>query len=145
MATRSRIAIENQDGTVNSVYCHWDGYPEHNGVILFKKYNTQEKVEALIALGSISSLREEIEIPEGVNHNFEKQVENITVAYHRDRGEDLSISSHNNAEDFMRSDVEEYGYIFTAAGEWRFINGHTDPSQRELKSLEGVLDGRLAL
>jgi hypothetical protein len=26
MATRSRIAIENQDGTVQSIYCHFDGY-----------------------------------------------------------------------------------------------------------------------
>ena len=28
MATRSRIAIELSDGTVKSVYCHWDGYPD---------------------------------------------------------------------------------------------------------------------
>jgi hypothetical protein len=28
MATRSRIAIENQDGTVTSIYCHFDGYIE---------------------------------------------------------------------------------------------------------------------
>ncbi len=34
MATRSRIAIENQDGSVTSVYCHWDGHIETNGVEL---------------------------------------------------------------------------------------------------------------
>ena len=27
MATRSRIAKQNPDGTIKSVYCHWDGYP----------------------------------------------------------------------------------------------------------------------
>ena len=67
MATRSRIAIENQDGTVLSIYCHWDGYPSHHGPILLENYTTQEKVESLIALGSISSLAPETEIPEGVN------------------------------------------------------------------------------
>lgn len=139
MATRSRIAIENQDGTVNSIYCHWDGYPSNNGEILFNNYKTQEKVESLIELGSISSLRPQVEIPEGVQHTFENQNEDITVAYHRDRGEDLSISSHKNAEDFMRSDVEEYGYLFTAAGEWLFVNGHVNESKREFQTLRSVL------
>jgi hypothetical protein len=26
MSTRSRIGIENQDGTTTSIYCHFDGY-----------------------------------------------------------------------------------------------------------------------
>ena len=56
MATRSRIAIENEDGTVTSIYCHWDGYVDHNGMILQEHYNERSKVEALIALGDISYL-----------------------------------------------------------------------------------------
>lgn len=139
MATRSRIAIENQDGTIRSIYCHFDGYPENNGVILFENYKTQEKVESLISLGSLSSLHEEIEIPEGVTHDFNNQVKGITVAYNRDRGEDLSIEEHESVEDFIRGDVEEYGYVFTAAGEWLFVDGHTNASRRELKTLERVL------
>ena len=39
MATRSRIAIEKQDGTVDSIYCHWDVYLSHNGKILFNHYD----------------------------------------------------------------------------------------------------------
>ena len=39
MATRNRIAIENQDGTVISIYCHWDGHIETNGKILFENYD----------------------------------------------------------------------------------------------------------
>ena len=31
MATRSTISIQKNDGTIRSVYCHWDGYCEHNG------------------------------------------------------------------------------------------------------------------
>ena len=139
MSTRSRIAIENQDGTVRSIYCHFDGYPEHNGAVLFENYKTQEKVESLVSLGAISFLQEEIEIPKGVKHNFQNQVKGITVAYHRDRGEDLSIEEHENVEDFIRGDVEEYGYIFTAAGEWLFVDGHTNASRRKSKTLESVL------
>jgi hypothetical protein len=143
MATRSRIAIEDQDGTVRSIYCHWDGYPSNNGRILSENYKTQEKVESLIGLGSISSLRPEVDIPEGVHHNFQNQDEDITVAYHRDRGEDLRIAEHGSVEDFIRGDVEEYGYIFTAAGEWLFVNGHTSSSQRELRTLESVLENEV--
>jgi hypothetical protein len=143
MATRSRIAIEDQDGTVRSIYCHWDGYPSNNGRILFENYKTQEKVESLISLGSISSLRPEVDIPEGVHHNFQNQDEDITVAYHRDRGEDLSIMEHESADDFKTSDVEEYGYLFTAAGEWLFVDGHVKASGREFQTLESVLSKQI--
>ena len=34
MSTRSVIGILNEDKTVNSVYSHYDGYPEHNGYFL---------------------------------------------------------------------------------------------------------------
>ena len=64
MATRSKIAIENADGTVTAVYCHWDGYPEGNGMILAEHYRHREKVQQLIDLGSISSLQEFV-FPEG--------------------------------------------------------------------------------
>jgi hypothetical protein len=123
MATRSRIAIEDQDGTVRSIYCHWDGYPEHHGPILLNHYTTQEKVESLIALGSISSLAPETEIPEGVTHNFENPAKGIVVAYHRDRGEELSVKAHGNVKAFTQGDIEQYGYVFTAAGEWLFTDG----------------------
>lgn len=139
MATRSRIAIEDQDGKVRSIYCHWDGYPSHHGPILLEHYTTQEKVESLIELGSISSLAPKTEIPEGVTHNFEEPAKGIVVAYHRDRGEALAIKSHPNVEAFVKSDVEQYGYVFTAAGEWLFVNGNKDSYTRESILLESVL------
>jgi len=36
MATRSNIAIENQDGTVSAIYCHFDGYIDGVGEILYE-------------------------------------------------------------------------------------------------------------
>jgi hypothetical protein len=84
MATRSRIAIEDEKGTVRSVYSHWDGYPSHNGRILFEHFQNPEKVNNLIALGDLSSLAPEIELAEG--HTFENPVKGVTVFYGRDRG-----------------------------------------------------------
>jgi len=56
MATRSRIGILLPDDSILAVYCHWDGYPEYNGVVLKKKFNTYEKVAELIDGGDMSSL-----------------------------------------------------------------------------------------
>ena len=39
MATRSNTGIENENGRVSAIYCHWDGYPEHNGRILKEHYS----------------------------------------------------------------------------------------------------------
>ena len=50
MSTNSRIGILHEDGTTETIYCHWDGYPEHQMPILTEHYNTAEKVKALLAL-----------------------------------------------------------------------------------------------
>ena len=55
MATRSRIGIELQDGSILSAYHHWDGYPTWLGRILETHYNTKEKVSSLIDGGDMSS------------------------------------------------------------------------------------------
>jgi hypothetical protein len=54
MGTRSRIGVMHGD-VVKSVYCHWDGYLEHNGQILNKHYDSA-KANQLVALGDLSSL-----------------------------------------------------------------------------------------
>lgn len=118
MATRSRIGIENEDGTVSSIYCHWDGYPSHNGKLLVENYQDREKVKALIALGSISTLNREV-FASDKDHSFDKPYEGVTVAYHRDRGEDYNPPRLNESrDDYFEDDNEEYGYLFTKEGEW---------------------------
>ena len=140
MATRSRIAIENENGTVSSVYSHWDGYPSNNGRILMEHYKDRDKLQKLIDLGSLSSLAEEVDIPEGVNHTFENQVKGITVFYGRDRGEDdVEATTHADRTAFLRSDVEAYGYLLTKEGEWLMLDGHKKASTRDYIELEEVL------
>ena len=47
MSTRSRIGILNPDGSTRTIYCHSDGYPEHQLPILTQHYSSIEKVEEL--------------------------------------------------------------------------------------------------
>lgn len=117
MGTRSTISIHNKNGEIKSVYCHWDGYYEHNGVILYNFYNTVSKVNRLIDYGDISSLGTEI----GKKHDFINLYHGCTF-YHRDRGEDKNIAI-TDIEDvknpYNQISEEEYNYIFVEeTGEW---------------------------
>lgn len=56
MSTRSIIARKINDTEYETVYCHWDGYLENNGLILECCYNSPEKVKDLISHGNMSSL-----------------------------------------------------------------------------------------
>jgi hypothetical protein len=122
MATRSRIGIENENGRIESIYCHWDGHPGTNGKTLAEHYTDAEKVKALIALGDISSLHENVGPVDGVEHSFDKPAGGVTVAYHRDRGEDFrGPAVKHSMEGFANSDYEEYGYVFTKENEWKVV------------------------
>ena len=61
MATRSNIGMQQSDGTIKAIYCHWDGYPAGVGATLAEHYTDPAKVEALINLGDFSSLEPNIE------------------------------------------------------------------------------------
>jgi hypothetical protein len=140
MSTNSRIAIEQADGTVKSIYCHWDGYPKGVGKKLVEHYGDRAKVEELIALGDLSQLGERVE-PLG-DHSFNLPEEGTTVAYHRDREEDYHQPRVDQSlQAFIDSDVEEFGYIFTRSGEWMMVDGYRP---RDLKNLEVILSLRLA-
>jgi hypothetical protein len=56
MATRSYIGKRLEDGKIRYIYCHFDGYPSHNGEILTEYYTTEDKVTDLLDLGDMSSL-----------------------------------------------------------------------------------------
>ena len=138
MATRSRIAIENGDGTVRSIYCHWDGYPSNNGRLLKSHYRDRKKVEELIALGDISYLAPELRA--NGPHSFESPADGVVVAYHRDRGEDYNAPEETSSiAAFAKSDIEEYGYVFTKEGQWLFIDGHKNSAGRRPVPLEEVI------
>jgi hypothetical protein len=128
MGTRSTIALEFADGTVEQVYCHWDGYLDHNGAILKEHYSDPFKLRELIDLGDLSSLKPEI----GKAHPFSKfglkeedpdfdemmalyekaEALGWCTFYTRDRGEDCPARKYKNVgEYFVEGQQEEYDYI----------------------------------
>lgn len=116
MATRSTIWIKKDNGNYDGIYCHWDGYLEHNGVLLMEYYQDINKIKGLIELGSISSLDREIICPDG--HTFDTPAQGAVVAYHRDRGEELQIYRDITFDDITRY-FEEYNYFFID-GKWYY-------------------------
>jgi len=157
MGTRSRIAVMH--GTVcKSVYCHWDGYLEHNGAILQEHYDSS-KANELVSMGDLSSLRPEIgkkhafsrlEVPMD-DEAYDKLYGNMTTFYTRDRGEDTPFKVFKNlksAEDHYA--WSEYYYCFKydkrddyQSGEWHYKKAgerwkKLAPAIRKLKA-RGVL------
>ena len=138
MGTRSMIAIQNPySKDIRAVYCHWDGYLEHNGAILQKHYAASPKVNNLIALGDISSLKAEI----GEKHAFSQfelraeevagyklLTENMCTFYGRDRGEDAPFKVFKNLSAACDHYTwSEYFYCFKyskaddyQSGEWHY-------------------------
>lgn len=111
MGTRSTIALEYANGVVEQVYCHWDGYLEHNGELLAKHYSDPFVLQKLINLGNLSILAEAIE-PTGP-HDFNKAQEGVCVFYGRDRQE-----RNQQAEQYKsfaayeaHGNSEEYDYV----------------------------------
>jgi hypothetical protein len=120
MSTNSTITLSVSDG-YDSIYCHWDGNPKHVGKMLFDHYNTEKKVKELIALGSISSLCKHIKPEEGVRHTFYDPADDVTIAYHRDRGEGSSPSiAMCHTLDQVYDTGEEYNYMFEN-DEWHLV------------------------
>jgi hypothetical protein len=95
MATRSYIGKRLDDGKIQYVYCHFDGYPSHNGAILTEHYTTEDKITDLLSLGHMSQLDSEV---------------SQCKAY----GEEYSVG---DMEDFLDGDVSYY-YLFEN-GKWQ--------------------------
>jgi hypothetical protein len=108
MATRSYIGIRNSDASVDYIYCHYDGYPEHNGEILTEHYSDASRVRALLDLGDLSVLGKFF----GKKQDFDKRVVDTCLAYGRDRGE-LNVEVRNSGYNELINDQNvDYVYIF---------------------------------
>jgi len=129
MGTRSRIGVMHGD-KCKSVYCHWDGYLDHNGRVLQEHYDSA-KANHLVALGDISSLGKLI----GEAHPFSRfdidkddpdfdklialnelaEANDWTTFYARDRGEkDVDFEVSHTFDEFLElcdGTTAEYFYI----------------------------------
>jgi hypothetical protein len=101
MATHSTIALEYADGSVGVIYCHWDGYLEHNGRILVSHYSDPFLVRDMLDMGSLSSLAETLG----------------TSEFHRDVGLELVIP----ADRFLSFEAYRLAMLDGAGQEYNYI------------------------
>lgn len=97
MSTRSAIARQNPDGSVDVIFCHWDGYLTGVGLELVGHYSTKSKLDRLIELGNISTLEDTIEATGAQN-----------------KGSFYPAEHHESLADFQESLVDsmiEYLYV----------------------------------
>lgn len=120
MATRSDIIAKLSDGRWKRLYCHSDGYLEHNGKILFESYTIQDKVDALMKPGDLSVLGPLPTKPKG--HTFATPVAGHCVYYGRDRSEeDVDGTVGQTLLDVWPEDEEsmhDFSYVWDGSAWW---------------------------
>jgi len=110
-STRSRVGMLNPDGTITSIYVHYDGYIDGVGKTLKQHYKNPVLVKKMMSLGDASFLEPKLD-PSG-EHSFNNPEKGVTVFYGRDRGEkgvntlkDRTLqgflnTSHDSGADYM--------------------------------------------
>lgn len=122
MATRSVIAVRT--GTARkprylAVYCHYDGYPEHQLPILIEHHNSPAKALTLVAGGDISCLH--------TNLGWQRETRPTTgPLYYWERGEsDVDARSFGTVQQLIEHYRDcgcEHCYVFVPIEGWV----HTD-------------------
>ena len=116
MSTRARIGLELKDGSILSVYHHWDGYESWLGRILKTHYNSRSLAEELIDGGDMSCAWTD----DRWNDSSVKGV--YGPNYYSYRGEDSSPRLDADLCEYLLPDgAEEYHYLFRN-GEWVCYN-----------------------
>lgn len=142
MSTHARIGMTLPDGTVRSIYCHFDGYPAHAGVTLQRYW--RESVIPLLDLGDLSVLGAEPGQDEGPGA-FDARLRarladddprrTWCVAYGRDRGETDVAAIIHPADDWPDFG-QAWDYLWTGS-EWLARNCYEQTPWTPLTDLIG--------
>ena len=114
MATRARIGLKLEDGSIISAYHHWDGYPEWLGVTLKEHYNKREDIAKLIDGGNMSSCYSDNE------YDYKKQEfvkQDPKPNYYGGDSERPRLSKNFTQFAFDSKSGEEFLYLFVD-NEW---------------------------
>jgi hypothetical protein len=149
MSTRSRIGIirqrpEGEAPIVESVYCHFDGYPGGVGKTLHEHWTDVSNIDELLRLGDLSALGEEVGEDQGTGW-FDARHETLhgtydeprdpaddprsrwSLFYGRDRGEEGVDSVVHPIDDFPDYG-QEAEYVFDPEdGLWRVRSRQLNP------------------
>lgn len=118
MSTNAGIAVRT-GGTFQTIYCHWDGSPNHMLPMLRNNYNSLELANKLVSMGDASIIEKKLEPDPAEPHDFDNYQEDVCVFYHRDRGDswESSRSVCYSKRELFRVPAFEYVYIFED-GQW---------------------------
>jgi hypothetical protein len=142
MGTRSTIALEYADGSVEQIYCHNDGYVSYNGKVLFQYYSDPFKLQKLIDLGDISVLGVDIGVKMDfdacMQYNDQNQALQCRI-YGRDRDEDVNKDKFADFADYVENhEYQEYEYILRTDGKWYVKSYHFDYIEMDADLVEGA-------
>lgn len=138
MSTNALIGLQEKDGSIKTIYCHWDGYLAWVGHILLESYNTEDRVRELLSLGDISSLGESTEPSMAVSEYgfdyivderflaLDKPTQDMmkgedrfhTTAYHRDRGLAWNDVKPVTYLSIGQIEKQEFTYVFVPGKGW---------------------------
>lgn len=170
MGTRSRIGLALGPDQIVSVYCHYDGYIQHNGRKLVEHYNTESAVEELIDGGDMSSLHsthmwESAPMKQILHHADGRQTTDYvrdadqnwvyspakaepSPLYYSERGEDAPPKM-STFDEFLSDDCgEEWCYLFTPGTGWQCWKlgwGETNTQEYDFITEEPLKCGQCAL
>ena len=98
MSTRSHIGLQNPDGTISAIYCHFDGYIQGGvGQKLVENLTEPEEIKKFLQQGDRSSFS----------------------APYTDC-ENTGSVTYDCMEDWLSNEKEEYMYLFRK-GEWYYV------------------------
>lgn len=126
VSTRARFGILNSNGTITSVYHHWDGYPDWLGKRLVENYSDENKLREVMNGGDMSSIESD--------RTWNSTTREPQPLYYKERGENcpakmsLNLSVyHEHAKDCGA----EFWYLFHD-GKWTCYQEKRESSYKEV-------------
>lgn len=128
MSTPAVIGYKREDGKIESIYVHWDGYLAYTGQILKHRYLGKQKIEALMNMGDLSMLGyNPEENPVGWDYNAvqDKAVSDSYCVSYRARGnKDCDKVVHENEDDFINHVTSSVPFVYLFKdGKWYYQYG----------------------
>jgi len=151
MSTRCRIGIQNEDGTITSIYCHHDGYIAYVGKCLVDFYPDEPTIRKLMELGDMSSIgTTPTDNPNAwVNPNssglfdgswqeqYRKLHPDDMCDTYKSRGEDCPAVNHKDVEEYQKYSRDcwgEFTYLYKD-GDW-YVLEYDDATLKKVKDTE---------
>lgn len=125
MSTSARFGMVRPDGSIISVYHHWDGYPDWLGAKLKENYSDEAKLSQLISGGDMSSLETE--------QTWGSVTREPQPLYYSERGEKTPPQISPSFENFMKLTANcggEYAYLWDKG--WKCYQPYAKAAEVEL-------------